>query len=161
MIAWESWGDLTWSLCTKLWSVFLILTGVQKKTNTGLNSTQKSVIQNYYLVQNIFNIVGKGLILRRRWNHVFFLELRRDCRVTTGNSGNALAKMPDRLKAVQAQLENLALCCLLYEPHSNLPFKFCLSKLNSPCPTSQNSLRLAALSEKPKKSLMRIQKNGE
>ena len=31
-------------------------------------------------------IVGKGLIFRRRWNHVFFLELRRDCRVTTGNS---------------------------------------------------------------------------
>ena len=32
-------------------------------------------------------VEGKGLFLRRRWNHVFFLELRRDCRVTTGNSG--------------------------------------------------------------------------
>ena len=31
-------------------------------------------------------VAGKGLILRRRWNHVVFLELRRDSRVTTGIS---------------------------------------------------------------------------
>ena len=31
--------------------------------------------------------MGKGLILRRRWNHVFFLELRRDSRVTMGITG--------------------------------------------------------------------------
>ena len=29
-------------------------------------------------------VAGKGLILRRRWNHAVFLELRRDSRVTTG-----------------------------------------------------------------------------
>ena len=32
-------------------------------------------------------MAGKGLMLRRRWNHVVFLELRRDSRVTTGISG--------------------------------------------------------------------------
>ena len=30
---------------------------------------------------------GKGLILRRLWNHVVILELRRDSRVPTGISG--------------------------------------------------------------------------
>ena len=30
-------------------------------------------------------VAGKGLMLRRRWNHVVFLELRRDSRVTTGD----------------------------------------------------------------------------
>ena len=32
-------------------------------------------------------IAGKRLILQRRWNHVVFLELQRDSRVTTGISG--------------------------------------------------------------------------
>ena len=32
-------------------------------------------------------VAGKGLILRWRGKHVVFLELRRDSRVTTGNSG--------------------------------------------------------------------------
>src|SRR5574340_300316 len=32
-------------------------------------------------------VAGKGFILRRRGSHVVFLELRRDSRVTTGNSG--------------------------------------------------------------------------
>ena len=32
-------------------------------------------------------VAGNGLILRRRWNHVVFLELRRDSRVTKGISG--------------------------------------------------------------------------
>ena len=32
-------------------------------------------------------VAGKGLILRRVGNHVVFLELRRDCRVTTGILG--------------------------------------------------------------------------
>ena len=32
-------------------------------------------------------VVGTGLILRRRWNHVVLLELRRDSPVTTGISG--------------------------------------------------------------------------
>ena len=58
---------------------------------------------------------------------------------------------------LKENLENLALCCLLYEPHSNLPFKFCSSQLDSSCPTSQNNLRLAALSEKPKKLTIEIQ----
>ena len=31
-------------------------------------------------------VVGKGLILRRRWNHVAFLELWRDSRVSMGNT---------------------------------------------------------------------------
>ena len=31
-------------------------------------------------------VAGKGLLLPRGGNHVVFLELRRDSRVTTGNS---------------------------------------------------------------------------
>ena len=36
--------------------------------------------------------------------------------------------------------------------HSKFSFKFCSSKLNSPCPTTQNSLRLAALPRKTEKT---------
>ena len=38
-------------------------------------------------------------------------------------------------------------------------FKFCSSQLDSPCPTSYNSLRLAALSEKPQKLCGNLQFN--
>lgn len=41
-------------ICTKLWPAFLILTKVLKKI---LNYTQKSIIKNYSLVQNILNEV--------------------------------------------------------------------------------------------------------
>ena len=40
------------------------------------------------------------------------------------------------------------MCCWLYEPYSKSSFKFCSIKLDSPCPTTQNSLRLAALPSK-------------
>ena len=44
------------------------------------------------------------------------------------------------------------MCCWLYEPYSKSSFKFCSNKLDSPCPTTQNSLRLAALPRKNKKN---------
>ena len=37
-------------------------------------------------------VAGKGLILRRRWSHVDFLELRRGSRVTTGISQSSFKR---------------------------------------------------------------------
>ena len=50
------------------------------------------------------------------------------------------------------------MCCWLYEPHSKSSFKFCSNKLDSPCPTTQNSLRLAAL---PRKNIKKLGVNLE
>ena len=63
-----------------------------------LGNEQRSVISEtapkYYTLDSFVNygdyswdaVAGKGFILRWRGNHVGFLELRRDSRVTTGNS---------------------------------------------------------------------------
>lgn len=56
---------------TKLWPAFLILTRVQKKkTNIGLNYTQKSIIENYCLIQNllIFNVQNILNIYKRKFH---------------------------------------------------------------------------------------------
>ena len=63
-------------------------------------------------------VADKGLILRRRGNHVVFLELRRDSRVTTGISGFLLRSEERRGGKRKCWPEAESLAVLQWEAHA-------------------------------------------
>src|SRR5574341_882346 len=68
-------------------------------------------------------VAGKGLILRWRGNHVVFPELRRDSRVTTGNSGCLLCWPREVQSSIRVAKESwgfLSSDCRANRPHLGL-----------------------------------------
>src|SRR5574337_786412 len=68
-------------------------------------------------------VAGKGFILRWRGSHVVFLELRRDSRVTTGNSGCLLCWPREVQSSIRVAKESWGLLssyCRANRPHRGL-----------------------------------------
>src|SRR5574341_697449 len=69
------------------------------------------------------SVAGKGFILRWRGNHVVFLELRRDSRVTTGYSGCLLCWPREVRSSIRVAKESWGLLssdCRANRPHLGL-----------------------------------------